>query len=67
MLYRKELNNHTSKHIDPKFHLTMKFMRNNAFAINYCSTENMVADALTKPSGKAQHWELTKLLLNYRE
>ena len=55
MLYQKELNHHTTKHINPKFHLTRQLIKNQELIVKYCPTGQMVADILTKPLGKAQH------------
>ena len=67
MLYQKELNHHTTKHINPKFHLTRQLIKNQELIIKYCPTGQMVADILTKPLGKAQHWNLLTFLLNYHD
>ena len=48
--------NHTfhvrSKHIDIRHHFIRETIENKLIDLTYCSTENMIADILTKPSAR---------------
>lgn len=38
-----------TKHIDIRYHLVRDLLQKKKFSITYCPTQNMIADALTKP------------------
>ncbi len=38
-----------TKHIDIQYHFVKDSLSKNMFSIDYCPTENMAADILTKP------------------
>ena len=51
--------NHTrTKHIDVQYHFVREKLENEAFKLEYCPTENMLADLLTKPIAKHQFQKL---------
>ena len=41
--------NNRTKHIDIKYHFVRDTVRDKVISINYCPTEEMIADSLTKP------------------
>lgn len=43
-----------TKHIDIKYHFVRNAVHDNIIELNYCRTENMVADALTKPLARGR-------------
>ncbi|UYV77486.1 hypothetical protein LAZ67_15001230 [Cordylochernes scorpioides] len=47
-----------TKHIDIKFHFIKDLISNNCLSLNYCPTEKMLADILTKPLPKNKFQEL---------
>lgn len=50
------------KHVDIKFHFIKDQVENGAIRLEYCPTEKMVADALTKPLAKERVIKLRGLL-----
>lgn len=51
-----------SKHIDIRVHYVREVFQNNIIELQYCSTNEMVADILTKVLTKQKHQKLSKLL-----
>jgi hypothetical protein len=47
-----------TKHIDIRYHFVRECVENGDIALKYCSTKDMVADALTKALPKERHWIL---------
>jgi hypothetical protein len=45
----KNGNNLRTKHIDTKYHFVRELVKTKAISVEYCPTENMIADMLTKP------------------
>ena len=55
--------NHTrSKHIDIKYHFTREHLVNGLIRVEYCPTEDMVADICTKPLNSIKHEKCKRLL-----
>jgi len=46
------INNERSKHIDVRYHFIREKIENKDITLEYCPTNNMTADILTKPLGK---------------
>ena len=51
---KNEIVNERSKHIDVRYHFIRENVRANNLEICYCPTDQMVADALTKPLGRTK-------------
>ena len=51
-LAKNPVNRQRSKHIDIKYHFIMKKVNNEKFILEYCPTEQMIADVMTKPATK---------------
>lgn len=47
-----------TKHIDTKFHFVKDYIDKNLVRCEYCPTEKMIADLLTKPLPVGKHIEL---------
>lgn len=54
-LSKNPIHSRRSKHIDVMYHATREYAKNGIIAIEYLPTENMVADALTKPLAHVLH------------
>jgi hypothetical protein len=54
-LTKNEIYNDRSKHIDVRYHFTRECVQRNLLEINYCPTEDMTADILTKSLGSTLH------------
>ena len=50
----EEIYNDRSKHIDVRYHFIREKIRNNQIKVVYLPTEEMIADALTKPLGSVK-------------
>ena len=53
-----------NKHINPKFHYSGELVEEGVIVVEHLSTEDMVADLLTKALSVTQHEYLASLLLN---
>jgi len=51
------------KHIDLKFHMTRDAVEDGSIQVVHISTHNQIADVMTKPLAKRQHWQFTDKLL----
>ena len=51
-LARNPVNRQRCKHIDIKYHFIRENVNNGRFILEYCPTEQMIADVLTKPATK---------------
>jgi transposase InsO family protein len=51
-------NNSRTKHIDVKYHYLRQLQKENIVLLEYCNTNSMVADILTKPLPKPQFYNL---------
>lgn len=51
-LARNPVNRQRCKHIDIKYHFIRENVNNGKFLLEYCPTEQMIADVLTKPATK---------------
>jgi len=49
-----------TKHIDVQYHFVRECVEMSKVKLIYCSTEEMVADAFTKPLAKDRHWNLLR-------
>ena len=47
-----------TKHIDVQYHFVRECVEMGKVKLVYCPTEEMVADALTKPLARDRHWSL---------
>jgi hypothetical protein len=50
-----QIHNDRSKHIDVRYHFTRECVEKKQIKIEYCPTNKMIADALTKPLGRILH------------
>jgi len=50
-----------TKHIDVEHHFVRERVENGEVTFEYCSTEEMVADVLTKASSKERHYKLISM------
>ena len=62
-----QLNHHTTKHINVRYHFTKDQVQKNNVEIRYCPTKEMIADVLTKPLPADQHNYLSRKILNIPE
>eukprot|EP00873_Tetraselmis_striata_P010320 jgi/Tetstr1/430584/TSEL_020381.t1 len=62
-LTRNPMTHGRSKHIAIKYHFTREKVLSGEVAIEYCSTAQMVADALTKALGRLKHAEFAMQML----
>ena len=51
-----------TKHIDIKYHFIREKIRSSEIVLKYCSTEDMIADAFTKPLGKVKFQRFKDLM-----
>ena len=51
-----------SKHIETRQHYIKEVCDKNVLKLQYCSTDNMVADVLTKPLGVIKQWKFAELM-----
>jgi hypothetical protein len=51
-----------NKHIDSQHHFIREKLENQKMCLKYCSTEDMIADLLTKPLTKDTHQTSTKTM-----
>ena len=51
-----------TKHIDVQRHFIRSKLENQDICLKYCSTEDMIADVLTKPFAKVRHQTLTRAM-----
>lgn len=51
-----------SKHIETKQQYVKELFENNVLNLEYCSTDEMAADILTKPLGSVKHQKLAGML-----
>ncbi|MBA3284506.1 MAG: hypothetical protein H0U27_05530 [Nitrosopumilus sp.] len=58
----EEIYNDRSKHIDVRYHFIRENIRNNQIKVEYLPTEEMIADALTKPLGSVKVIHFNNLL-----
>lgn len=58
-LAQTERVNPRTKHIDVKHHFLRDLQEQGLIELNYCPTEDMTADILTKPLVRERHWRLT--------
>ncbi len=61
-LSRNPVNRQRSKHIDVKYHFIRNALAEGKIDIQYCPTEHMVADSLTKPINKVKLHSFKKYL-----
>lgn len=57
-LIKEEKFSNMTKHIDTKYHFVKDYIDKGTIKCEYCQTESMVADILTKPLSVAKHNEL---------
>ena len=51
-----------TKHIDIQYHFVRNCVENGTVRLEYCPTEDMVADGLTKALGPERHKKLTRMM-----
>jgi histone deacetylase 1/2 len=51
------------RHLQVRFHLIREYVATKIISLHYCNSENMIADMLTKPLGKAALHRLMTLML----
>ena len=51
---KNPVNHSRTKHIDIKYHLVCDAVQNNLIELEYCQTEKMLADIMTKPLARGQ-------------
>lgn len=51
-----------TKYIDIQYHFVRNWVEDGRTHLEYCPTEEMVADGLTKALGSERHWELGKAM-----
>ena len=51
-----------TKHIDIQYHFIRNCVEDGRLKLKYCSTENMVADGLTKALAPERHWKLIRMM-----
>jgi len=51
-----------TKHIDIQYHFVRNCVEDGSLKLEYCSTENMVADGLTKALAPERHWKLIRMM-----
>ena len=49
-----------TKHIDIQYHFIRECVENGVIKLQYCPTEDMVADGMTKALPKERHWKLAR-------
>ena len=54
--------NNRNKHIEIKYHFVREAVQRKIITLEYCPTENMVADILTKPLERVKFQTFTKAL-----
>jgi len=63
-LVKGNSNHRVTKHIRPKYHFTREAVNEGEVRIVHKSTDDMVADMLTKPLGRDKHTQFTSAILN---
>ena len=51
-----------TKHIDIQYHFVRNCVEDGRLKLKYCSTEDMVADGLTKALAPERHWKLIRMM-----
>src|SRR5579859_4339668 len=51
-----------TKHIDIQYHFIRNCVEDERLKLKYCSTEDMVADGLTKALAPERHWKLIRMM-----
>ena len=51
-----------TKHIDIQYHFVRDCVEDGRTRLEYCCTEDMVADGLTKALGPQRHWKLARMM-----
>ena len=54
-LVRNPVNHRRSKHIDIRYHYTREQVGSGSIVLEYCNTNNMAADMLTKSVSRVKH------------
>jgi hypothetical protein len=52
-----------SKHMDMRYHICRETAESGDIEVQYCATENMLADVLTKPLVSARHNKLRNAIM----
>jgi hypothetical protein len=53
-----------SKHFDVKYKFVNRSLQNGCFQLQYCPTDEMIADVMTKPLARAKFIKLRQFLVN---
>jgi len=56
-----------SKHMDVRYHFCREKVESGEIKVDYCATEDMLADVLTKPLVNARHNKLCKVVMGMLE
>jgi kynurenine formamidase len=62
-LSKNSMTNGRSKHMDVRYHLCREKLEIGDIEVQYCATENMLADVLTKPLVSARHSKLCNTIM----
>jgi len=62
-LYKNNLVNTRSKHIDIKYHFNREKVESGEVVLQYCPTTKVCVDVMTKPLPAPQHRALTMLMM----
>jgi len=63
---KSQYNSSAAKHIDIQFNFVKDYLQKNQYTLEYCTSEQMVADIFTKPLGPYKFQRLVKQLLPFR-
>jgi len=63
---KSQYNSSAAKHIDIQFNFVKDYLQKNQYTLEYCTSEQMVADIFTKPLGPYKFQRLVKQLLPVR-
>jgi hypothetical protein len=59
---KREGHHGRTKHIDVKYLHTQELVENHCLTLDYCPTEDMVADIMTKALENTKHWKFMKMM-----
>ena len=62
VLAKNPVNRQRCKHVDIKYHFVRSTLADGKISLNFCPTEEMVADVMTKPATQFKLIKLTKFM-----